>query len=494
MKRSFLRPLLLVTLSVLCLHLYADAPCFRRQAKAREPKTLVIYSTNDMHGRIDNFAKVKYIVDQERAVNPRVLLLSAGDKWTGNPIVDQHPDRGYPVVDLMNRTGYQFETFGNHEWDLGQTFQTARRRQASFESLGANFTVSPDNDVVIPPVAYRILDLDGLRVCLLGLVQADKEEDGRWMPSSHPMRLTGLTFHDPIATALSYRHLRDSCDVFVALTHIGYEEDILLAEAMPELDAIIGGHTHTRVDSLTIVNGVVIAQAECWLKRLAKTTLTVRKGKVTDVDFSFTDLTQPLPEDAELRTLIDSYNADTPLNDPIAEASVQFSGKEALSTLMTDALIGMTGADIALQNSGGVRLGQLAKGPITSSDVFTLNPFLNHVWIFRMTPAELRDMLLRSHRNASKRSDLLPGGIRYTLYTHEGKATRVVITDMQGQPLDESRTYSVAMNSYVATSYTFPHADPGTELPDTDTELLLEWLRKVHTIAPLPARTQVVEE
>ena len=493
MEKSSLRFFLLATLTVLCLNVYANDPCFRRNKKNRE-KSLVIFSTNDMHGRIDNFAKLKCIVDQERADNSCVLLLSAGDKFTGNPIVDQYPDKGFPMVDLMNRVGYQYETFGNHEWDLGQEFSAARRSQADFESISANFDVSSDNQVVLPPPPYRIFDMDGVRICLLGLAQAYQEDKGIWKPSSHPQKLIGLTFHDPIATALSYRNLRDSCDVFLALTHIGYEEDIRLAEAMPELDAIIGGHSHTRIDSLTIVNGVLIAQAECWLKHAAKTTLTLKKGKVMDKAYDLIDLSMPLQEDKEVRALIDKYNADSPLKQPIAEATSQFNGKEALSTMMTDALLDMVQADIALQNSGGVRIGQLPKGFISTSDVFTLNPFCNTVYIYNMTPAELREMLMNAHRNASKRADLLPGGIRYTIYTHNGKAKRIVITDMHGQPLNENRTYRVAMNSYVATSYTFPHADQGVELPDNDSELLAEWLRKVKTVAPQPARTAIVEE
>ena len=494
MKKSTLRFLLLATLTVLSLSVYANDPCFRRNKKNNETKSLVIFSTNDMHGRIDNFAKIKYIVDQERAVNPNVLLLSAGDKYTGNPIVDQYPDKGYPMVDLMNRTGYQYECWGNHEWDLGQEFSAARRRQANFESISANFDVSPDNKVVLPPPPYRIFDVDGIRICLLGLAQAYEEDEGIWRPSSHPQKLTGITFHDPIATALDYRSLRDSCDVFIAVTHIGYEQDIHLAETMPELDAIIGGHSHTRVDSLTVVNNVVIAQAQCWLKYLAKTTLTVQKGKVVDKTYELIDLSGNLQEDADVRAVIDDYNADSPLKLPIAEATAQFNGKEPLSAMMTDALIEMTNSDIALQNSGGVRIGQLPKGPISSSDVFTLNPFCNTVFIYNMTPAELREMLLNAHQNGSKRADLLPGGMTYTLYTHEGKATRVVMTDMQGNALDENRTYRVAMNSYVASSYKFPHADQGIELPDNDSELLVEWLRKVKTVTPQRARTEIVEE
>lgn len=463
---------------------------------SKKENTITLFATNDMHGRIDNFAKIKAIVDAERSANPDgVLLLSAGDKYTGNPLIDQYEPKGYPMVDLMNRAGYDFETFGNHEFDLGQQAMTDRRHQATFESLSANLFVSDDNTVVEQPRPYTIIRKNGVRIAILALTQASLHDNGQWMPSAHPQKLQGITFRNPIDVALEYKYLRKKCDLFVALTHIGYDVDIKLAEAMPELDVIVGGHSHTRIDSTFIVNGVLITQTHQWLNNLGKTTVTMKGRQVTGKQFELINLNKPLPEDAEVRALIDDYKANSPLNDSICEVTAQFNGGEAISTMMTDALLHeLEGVDIALQNSGGVRLGQLPKGRITKADVFTINPFCNTVYLYDMTPADLRELFIRSYRNASRRADLFPAGIRYTIYTTDGKATRVEITDMDGQPLDENRTYRVAMNSYVATSYTFPGSDKGTELDVTDSDLLIDYLTHAGTIAPLPLRTAVVEE
>ena len=495
MRKDLLRVVVWSLLVALVIPVGAADPCFKKKKKksSDEEKTLVIFSTNDMHGRINNFAKIKTLVDAERAQNDNVLVLSAGDKYTGNPIVDQHPDKGYPMVELMNRIGYQYEPFGNHEFDLGQDVMMRRRHQALFESISANTAMDPTLTAVEQARPYALFDLNGTRVCILGLSQATQQDNGSWRPGAHPQKIVGVTFSDPIAAALGYRTLRDSCDVFIALTHIGYEEDLKLAEAMPELDAIIGGHSHTRIDSLTIVNGVLIAQTQCWLQYLGKTSLTLKGGKVVDHHYELINLSKPIDEDPEVKALIDEFTTNSPLNVPIATATEQFNGKEALSTMMTDALIGMLDVDIALQNSGGVRIGQLPKGAISQTDIFTLNPFCNNVYIYDMTIADLSEMLLNSYRPASRRADLLPGGIKYTLFTRDGKATRVEITDMDGKPLDENRTYRVAMNSYVATSYTFPGSDKGTELMQNDTELLIKWLQKVKTVTPHPARTKVEE-
>ena len=457
--------------------------------------SIVIFATNDMHARIDNYAKVKTLVDAEKKKNPNgVLLLSAGDKYTGNPIVDQYNPKGYPMVELMNQVGYDFETYGNHEYDLGQEILVERLRQAKFTAVSANWTVDPAVSPLPQPKPYSLFKRNGIRICILGLTEAEPDDDGRYYPSAHRGKLRGLTFQDPIKTALSYRHLRDSCDLFIALTHIGAEADKHLAEVMPELDVISGGHSHTRIDKELIVNGVLITQTECWLKYLGKTTITLKDGKVTDKHFKLINLSKSIAEDAGVKALITDFNEKNTLKDVLCEATAQFNGKEPLANFMTDALVDRLKVDIALQNSGGVRLGQLPKGKITKGDIFTLNPFCNNVFIFRMTAADLREMIRRSYRPYSKRADLLPSGIRYTIYTHDGNVTRIDITDMEGRPLDESRTYRVAMNSYIATAYTFPHDGEGEELMDIDTELLIDYLANQSTITPLPSRAQVVEE
>ena len=463
--------------------------------------SIVIFSTNDMHGRIDNYAKVKTLVDAEREKNPDgVLLLSAGDKWTGNPVVDQYAPKGYPMVDLMNQVGYDFETYGNHEYDLGQALLADRLRQATFATLSANLTVDPAASSLPQPKPYTLFKKNGIRICILGLTQAAPKGDGLYLPSAHQGKLQGLTFSEPIRTAQEYRHLRDSCDLFIALTHIGYNEDQKLAEAMPELDVIIGGHSHTRVDSTFVVNGVLISQTECWLKNLGMTTLTLQRANsrspwtVADKRFSLINLARPIKEDAEVKALINNYNEQNTLKDVLCEATRQFDGTEAIANVMTDALIDRLGVDIALQNSGGVRLGQLPKGKVTKGDIFTLNPFCNNVFIYRMTAADLREMIRRSYQRYSRRADLLPGGIRYIIHTHDGNVKRIDITDLKGKPLQENRTYRVAMNSYIATSYIFPHDGEGEELMDTDTDLLVDYLATQPTITPQPARTAVVEE
>ncbi|MBP7037121.1 MAG: hypothetical protein WAZ35_08505, partial [Bacteroidales bacterium] len=86
---------------------------------APDDRQAVIFSVNDMHAAIDNFPKLAWIVDSLRSVYPNLLLIAAGDNQTGNPVNDQFPEKGFPVIDLMNAVGFNLSAVGNHEFDTG---------------------------------------------------------------------------------------------------------------------------------------------------------------------------------------------------------------------------------------------------------------------------------------------------------------------------------------------------------------------------------------
>ena len=78
-----------------------------------------IVSGNDMHAKIENFPKLAAIVDSLRAEYPGLLVLSAGDNRTGEPLNDMYEIPAYPMIALMNQIGFDATTLGNHEFDSG---------------------------------------------------------------------------------------------------------------------------------------------------------------------------------------------------------------------------------------------------------------------------------------------------------------------------------------------------------------------------------------
>ena len=159
---------------------------------------IIIFSTNDMHGSIDNFAKIASYIQKERAKNPNILILSGGDMFSGNPVVDQYPEKGFPMIDLMNRIGYQYEIFGNHEFDYGQEVLNRRMEQANFQFLCANMIVDEETAGIKQPQPYAFLQIGDTKICILGLIEVSKRRTGELLPATHPARLKGITFTEPV--------------------------------------------------------------------------------------------------------------------------------------------------------------------------------------------------------------------------------------------------------------------------------------------------------
>ena len=81
------------------------------QKKAKSTEIIILH-TNDMHSRIDNFGKLAYLADSLRKTHKYVFLVAAGDNFTGNPIVDMYPDKGFPMIELMAGVAEQTSATG----------------------------------------------------------------------------------------------------------------------------------------------------------------------------------------------------------------------------------------------------------------------------------------------------------------------------------------------------------------------------------------------
>jgi len=443
-----------------------------------------------MHAKIDNYAKVAAYVDKIRSENKYVLLLSGGDMFSGNPVVDKYPDKGYPMINIMNKLGYDYGIFGNHEFDYGQEFLAKRIEQANFPLLCASFKVSEQAQIK-QPEPYVIFSIAGIKVCLLSTIQVENS-NGKLVPSTHPDRVKNIEFFQPVETSLQYKNLREKCDLFISLNHNGTDADFILAEKMPELDVIIGAHTHARGD--TIVNGVLITQADCHLKYIGKTTITLKGKKIIDKQFELVDVATLQDENEEVKNLITECYEKSPLKDIIGKAGDNFEGKENLGGLMTDAVTAIHNLDIAFQNSGGIRIKKIEKGDISLATIYELDPFDNQVIEFEMTYDEIYSLIKNSYRKNNENADLLPSGISYTIKVKNGKVLDIEIRDIKsGKLLDKTKKYKVGMNSYIASTYKFDHEDAGKSLNIITAETLEEYIKQQKEVYPKPNRTKIEE-
>jgi 2',3'-cyclic-nucleotide 2'-phosphodiesterase (5'-nucleotidase family) len=98
---------------------------------------LTIFFINDQHGQIDHFSKIGHIVKTEEH-QTHVIVACSGDMFSGNPVIDNYPEKGYPMIDVMNRAGFDIAVIGNHEYDYGASTLADRMAQAEFKWVCAN--------------------------------------------------------------------------------------------------------------------------------------------------------------------------------------------------------------------------------------------------------------------------------------------------------------------------------------------------------------------
>ena len=232
--------------------------------------TLTILHTNDFHNHLS--ASQAAFIKTEKAKRDNVLLLDSGDAISaGN--VGVRPG-GEPILTLMSETGYDAMTLGNREFHVADTLLRLKIGKADFPVLCANLRWRDDHGETLPTVpSFETTLPNGLRVGVFGLTVP------MVTPRMTARLVSAFVFDDPVSVAHNQiARLRPNVDALIALTHIGLREDERLAAACPELDLIIGGHSHNKLHEPNVVNGVPIVQAGWFGHFLGETILTWNDG------------------------------------------------------------------------------------------------------------------------------------------------------------------------------------------------------------------------
>lgn len=407
-----------------------------------DAKKLTIFFVNDQHGQIDNFSKIKHIIDLEkRATN--VITVCSGDIFSGNPVVDNHPQKGLPMIDVMNRVGFDVSVIGNHEFDYGKSIFTDRINQANFDWLCAN--VAMGNSGVPQPLEYKTISTSDLKVTFLGLVETNGSDDIT-IPSTHPWRVKGLTFERPENVIGQYSSIKaqEKSDIYIALTHLGFDAsggalgDSQIAMQYPFFDLIIGGHSHQKIN--TTINNIPIFQSGANLKNLGKIELIIKNKAIESINYQLIDLDTYAEYDTELKAIIDEYN-DLPYLSEVIGYSQIYHGRSQVGCFYTDALKTVMNVDVTFQNTGGVR-SSLNEGEITKREIFEISPFNNGTVIYEMSVSDIKNFLKGS------RSGFYYSGIQLKQIGDD-----IRIENLNGTIIPDTTILTVGTNDYIPAVY-----------------------------------------
>ncbi|MGL4364741.1 MAG: bifunctional metallophosphatase/5'-nucleotidase [Bacteroidales bacterium] len=450
-SKYFMRKFLLLFLSSLIF-----VTCEPRETE------LVILSMNDIHAKIDHLDKLAAYIQAQRSQYSDVLLLSAGDLFSGNPIVDYYPEKGYPIIDLMNYMKFDATTLGNHEFDYGQDILQQRIEQANFPFVCSNISLS--NLPAFPVQRVFELKKSGQKISITGILQENVE--------SHPKNLEGVQLSSPSVSLETYSHI--DANMHIAITHQGVTLDSVLAVRHPYLDLIVGGHSHTLLDTGLFVNGVLITQAGKYAQYISKTYIKFKNGKIISKSTEVIEVDTLKCRDSVMSKKIAGFNGNNELNRKIGELSQSIVGKVNIGNFFCDMVRASTNSDIVFQNIHGIRIDSLVRGDITLKKLYNADPFGNEIIQFEMTKIQLQEFIANNY-NTFKRLDLCVSGAHYRIAKNK-QNVKVDLCLPNTQLLSFSKNYKVAMNSYMAQTYWLPNTQEGKNLLTTNVDATLAYL------------------
>lgn len=442
---------------------------------APRERTLVLLSTNDMHAKIQRFPQLAAAVAACRDTLPDALLVDAGDRWTGNAYVDKCAVPGRPVITLMNRLGYDAATLGNHEFDCGQAYLGRMIDSMDFEVVCANALSDTCTFPHLAPAA--VIERGGVKV---GFVGAITNYEGPGHPAGNESSFVGVRFPDPQQEAVrAAEALRPEVDVLVLLSHMGDDRDRELLAKTQLFDVVIGGHTHVVCD--TVVNGTLLTQTGKDLHNVGATVIRLRGKRVVSVEYRLVPLDGYAPDEA-FRTEVERFYADPVLNRPVGVLG-RTADKWGLANWMAAAVADEEDAQVGFYHIGGVRLDSLAAGGVGTARIYDLEPFDSHIAVMRMTPAQMRRMIVAKYNESTReghRIDLVSTTPYEIITDGEDRAF-----DVRFPALREGRSYRVAISDYAFRNYRDLSYSDGAVTGERVADALLEELEDTDAQHPL---------
>ena len=431
---------------------------------------ITILHTNDIHARVqstDDEGKtigmdwLAGAIWAQKGADEDTLALDAGDTFHGLTLINL--SRGSNMAMLMNLSGFDAMTPGNHDFNFGSQRLIELARILNFPVLSANLMDKDKTQYIFRP--YKSYDFNGVKVAVIGLSTPEIAY------KTNPFNVKDVAFTDPIAAAQELMpKLRASHDVVIGLMHMGLDKSSVvtteqLVKAVPGFDVIIDGHSHTTLPKGMKVSNTLICQTGRYGHALGKVELVVKDHKLRKVQASLLKrqgveklaktpdegVAQALQEiNMQVKMETETVVAESPRELTAAREIVRTQESE-LGNLTADALRQATGADVAVVNGGNLRT-SLPAGKITKGAVLDVFPFNNRVLTLAVDGKTLKSMLELSvqYLPAAFGGFLDVSGMTFTVDTKAPAGQRVSEVKVQGQPLAESKNYMVAVNDFTA--------------------------------------------
>jgi len=445
---------------------------------ADNEKTFDIIEVTDFHGTLKDSSGnpvagvlADRIGNLKKSNSERTLILGGGDLYQGSAV--SNIMKGVPVQKVMSQIGMEITALGNHEfdWGLDTTINTSMK-DAAYSIVCSNLYSKETGKRVFDP--YKIITKDGVKIAIIGGITRETET------SVTPKYVKDFEFKDlaneinSVAAEIKQNKL---ADVTIALVHEGDKGDNAtgplfdLANNLQNIDAVFGGHSHTKTATIAKTTNIPVYIAASNGKGYidAKFKITSDKKIIFDAP-NLTDSYRALDNengykasnpqtDSAINKIVDEANKEI---DPMTKVVIGYNkdkiltrtldespyGSSVLGNWASDITRSAVNADVGFQNNGGLRI-DIPQGDITVGTMWQFMPFDNTIYKLSMTKAQLKGVLEQAVADKSK--GLQVSGIKFTYDSNLTEGQRVKsITREDGTAINDTESLSVAVPDFVA--------------------------------------------
>ncbi|PSP54625.1 2',3'-cyclic-nucleotide 2'-phosphodiesterase [Halobacteriales archaeon QS_1_67_19] len=448
--------------------LAGSLPARRAAARQSGSQVTLIHDTH-FHGRFgepddpENIANYFGLINRiaESASNP--VKVGNGDDLASSVLSSVF--EGEHMIDAFDAGGLAYDTYGNHDFDMGPDVLRRRVEQGETTWVSANVLDRRTEEVFAREQGarrYVVTDVGDVALGLTGLITEEA-------PEITSMGENAVVRRSESALEEVVPQMREAgADAVVVLSHLTSPRARQVAEGVSGVDAIVGDHAAQVLEAPETVNDTVLSFAGDEFEFVGELTLDVADGSVADFAFTLHETAAVVEEegldpDSAVREVMESYleELDERLDVVIGESRVPLEtrrevvrSREAnVGNFVADAMHEVTDADFALMNGGGIRTDtRYEPQEITERWVVDVLPFPNNVAALEVTG----ETLLAALENGVSRVEELAGrfpqvsGLRYAYNPDNPVGDRIVRATVGVDRIRSEDTYTLATNDFVS--------------------------------------------
>jgi len=435
---------------------------------------ITILHTTDLHGyvwpttsyegqtNVGGFLRCAARIAQIQKENPSTILIDCGDTFQGS--AESYLAKGRLIIDGLNFMHYDAWVLGNHEFDWGPETLRSLHDLVEVPFLAANIRFNSVGENWLPKIKpYHVIDKEGIRIAVIGLVTPGIP---RW---SRPYLLNGAQFIDSAESLAEILPAvkAERPDIIVVAMHQGHKvrgDDFAnqvqkVARTFPEIDVLLGGHSHTPVEDMRIGN-VLFSQAGyhgIWLGRVKLQYDTVQK-KVTEKRGMLEVMNDTIPyhEGLLAKWQNELNESGDKLSQVLGETAVELSpvpddhGQSTMQQLICRAIADGTKAEFVLHGSLGDE--SIPPGQLLYRDAWRMVPYENTIGLVYLTPQEIKEVLIENYSRPVTPHSFGTFNLQFSMNKVDGEIEIDNLRDGKGELLHPRKRYRVALNSYVLAS------------------------------------------